>query len=221
MSLFLGSVDSEVKNFDDDDKSEAASKEDSLKDYDGDNREESISSYESGSLFDFISDNHESGKSSKNENPLVRDVSKKNGDSFDKNEHLSVKNIDAKDDSDVNVKDNHEKYSLETPDTQNETNKIHDDTTEELSDLKYPKETVITAEESSHIDMNSGGEETSETPENKNDIEIRNETLQDLEGILEISGHDVSMASYDLHLDEEEKFEVYLETLKSREASLK
>ena len=64
--------------------------------------------------------------------------------------------------------------------------------------------------------IEAGGDPDSRA--NRSDIEIQSQTLEDLKGII---GQNLEDVSYDVSLDEDEKFELYVETLKSREKSLR
>ena len=213
-------MESEVKDFEDDEKEMVATYNDSLNDG-RNNRKESVSSYESGSVFDFIADDKDSAECKK-------EMTGENGE-----EVVKIRdNLQERDDGGCVGGQLHIDATVEVKEQPNEAGKDvgkHKVATNEgiQHEMMEREETRKANNDNFSLnddeeDINSEDDDAAEanikTKDEKIGGEIRSETFQDLKDVLEKEQNDVT---YEVQLDDEEKFEVYLETLKSREKALR
>ena len=175
------------------------------------NRKESTSSFGSGSAFGFISDDqvpkditHEPENTS--EQNISSDEIKQLSNDLPLESPFTQKGAEqtpvAREQPSVGRDMKAEKGELDIIVSNDKTDKVSDDTCYDKSKIGGENE--------------AGGDPDSQA--NRSDLEIRSQTLEDLKGII---GQNLEDVSYDVSLNEDEKFELYVETLKSREKSLR
>lgn len=206
----------EIKCVEDTDNGEESSPRETNKDV----RKESLSNREGGSVFGFIADDHASeelkGSNTETEEKLrtteysVGECSafvdganeKRINDSTQKAEDMVADNGKENDGHCLPLTGNGEF---------------------EVCEAEQIAEDLINTDYSAGRSDITKGTDESEGAISGSRVGMRHESLQELEDVLENNGNESSSVpvSYDLQLDEEEKFEVYLETLKSRETALR
>ena len=168
-----------------------------------DSRKDSVNSYESGSAFDFISDDQDLEDDGQSTETRSEKIINDDGIVL-VSSYFSNENEDAQDKSgETRENEIAEKMVLDVKATVTEEKQLPGDVDIDNGGARTEKQR---------------GAEKPDMPSSRRELGIRNETLEDLEGVI---GNDSDDVSYDVQLDEEEKFEVYLETLKSREKSLR
>ena len=171
---------------------------------------ESIGSCESGSAFGFISED-------RGLNDCRHEVEANSGDIMPGGGYLPFEDGSAQDETDTIACANGKPIRREEETAEIVNGRLKRDTVAVCEDCGCSNEVCTCANDNAEVEEKDDIGDSDIGP-NRTDLGIRNETLEDLKGI---SGKNSEDASYDVHLDDEEKFEVYLETLKSRESSLR
>jgi len=201
-------IASELK---DKEKQAVLSREETSSNEERNNRKESTSSFGSGSAFGFISDDqvpkditHEPENTS--EQNISSDEIKQLSNDLPLESQFTQKGAEqtpvAREQPSVGRDMKAEKGELDIIVSNDKTDEVSDDTCYDESKIGGENE--------------AGGDPDSQA--NRSDLEIRSQTLEDLKGII---GQNLEDVSYDVSLNEDEKFELYVETLKSREKSLR